>query len=202
MQLDGLAVLIVEDEPLFRRSVAEHLGRRGCMIEAYGTVVDAVSSLGRRPPAVVLLDAVLPDGGAEDVLDGLAGLKSTRVALITGNYDGDRWMRLAERCDVMMPKPISLASVTRIVEQLAEGGAHVDHLERFVEAHRLSPRERSILGLAIDGANDKEICGRLGCARGTIATYWQRIFKKSGQHSQRDVIAAILRFSPPAVSKE
>ncbi|MFO0725844.1 MAG: response regulator transcription factor [Myxococcota bacterium] len=202
MSLAGLAVLVVEDEPLFRRSVAESLGRLGCAVETSGTVVDAVAALERHSPAVVLLDAVLPDGGAEDVLDRLPGHPDTRVALITGNYDGDRWMRLAERCDVMLPKPISLASVNRVVEQLAQRGPRHDRLDAFITHFRLSPRERAILELAVDGANDKEIAHRCSCARGTIATYWQRIFKKTGQHSQRDVISSILRFGEDTVIRE
>lgn len=200
MRLQGVQVLVVEDEPLFRRSVAESLSRKGCRVEAYGTVAEAVASLGRAAPVVVLLDAVLPDGGAEDVLDQMTEHPDTRVALITGNYDGDRWMRLADRCDLMLPKPISMASIARVVEQFAAQTDTGRDLERFVTHHRLSPRERSILRMAVEGANDKEIAGQLSCARGTVATYWQRIFKKTGQHSQRDVIASILRFDSDAVS--
>jgi hypothetical protein len=34
----------------------------------------------------------------------------------------------------------------------------------------------------------------LGCKRGTITTYWKRIFRKTECHAQREVMAKLLRF--------
>lgn len=198
MSLAGVDILVVDDEALFRRSVAESLSRRGCIVRTAGTVADTLIALEAYAPRVLLLDAILPDGGAEDVLEGLD--PTTQVALITGNYDGDRWLTLADRCALMLPKPISMSAVARAVHQLAGHEPALSRLTHFATHYRLSPREQSILEQAVAGSNDKEIALRLGCARGTIATYWQRIFNKTGQRSQRDVLSAMLRLDDDAVS--
>lgn len=44
----------------------------------------------------------------------------------------------------------------------------------------LSERELEILELAKDGFIDKEIALRMGISQATVATYWDRIRRKSG----------------------
>jgi DNA-binding NarL/FixJ family response regulator len=198
MSLAALDVLVVDDEALFRRSVGEGLTRRGYAVRTVASVADALLALEARLPAVVLLDANLPDGSAEDVLDALG--EAAHVILISGSYDGDRWLSLAGRCGLMLPKPISQAAIARAVEQLAGHAPTPSRLTQFATRHRLSPREQLILEQAVAGASDKEVAFRLGCARGTIATYWQRIFNKTGQRSQRDVLSALLRLDGAVIN--
>lgn len=74
----------------------------------------------------------------------------------------------------------------------APGGT--DTLLAFCRHHQLSPKETRLLLLAIAGHNNDEIAELLACARPTVATHWNRIFAKTAQRGQRDVMAALVRW--------
>src|SRR5690606_10050720 len=59
--------------------------------------------------------------------------------------------------------------------------------------YRLSARETQLLQLALAGRNNDEAADELGCARATIGTFWNRIFRKTGVSGQRDLMILLLR---------
>jgi DNA-binding CsgD family transcriptional regulator len=65
----------------------------------------------------------------------------------------------------------------------------------YAGVHRLSTQEHRLLVAAVEGMTDKEAGIALGCARGTIGTYWQRIFVKTGSRPRSAVLADVLRFA-------
>lgn len=190
-----MKVLVVEDEGEFCRSVCSSLSKSGHEVLGVGTVREAVAALDGAPD-LVLLDVSLADGPAEGLLDALdaRGGRRPAVAVITGTCDGDRWLALQRRTEMMVPKPISLEAIRRVVAVMANR-TESPFVGAFAARHRLSPRETRLLELAVEGVTNKEAAEVLGCSVGTIATYWQRIFAKTEQRSQRDVVAAILRES-------
>jgi DNA-binding CsgD family transcriptional regulator len=63
-----------------------------------------------------------------------------------------------------------------------------DDLTHFAERYRLSPRETALLRYALEGMNNDQAAGALGCSRPTISTSWNRIFRKTGVSGQRDLV--------------
>ena len=62
MNLDPIHVLLVEDEPDSRETLAILLGRRGAEVVAVGTCAEAMAALRDRIPHVLVSDIALPDG--------------------------------------------------------------------------------------------------------------------------------------------
>ena len=58
---------------------------------------------------------------------------------------------------------------------------------------RLSPRERTILGLIIDGYSNAEISTRLACAPATVHTHVLNVFRKLDVHDRVSAAVAALR---------
>ena len=56
---------------------------------------------------------------------------------------------------------------------------------------RLSPREREVLKLVVEGTSSKEIAARIGVAPSSIHTYRSRIMNKL----EIDNIASLVRFA-------
>jgi DNA-binding NtrC family response regulator len=81
----ALRVLVVDDEPLIRWSLAETLSERGHVVTEAGDAAatrDAVS--GAEPPDVVLLDFRLPDSNDLGLLRAIrTGAPRTQVILMT-----------------------------------------------------------------------------------------------------------------------
>src|SRR5262249_23539239 len=65
--LSGERVLVVDDEPQFRRALVTNLRGAGYDVEAAATAGEALTSAGLRAPELVILDLVLPDGRGTDV---------------------------------------------------------------------------------------------------------------------------------------
>jgi DNA-binding NarL/FixJ family response regulator len=73
-------------------------------------------------------------------------------------------------------------------------------VEGYADANALSGQERRLLELAVSGAHNKRIADELGLSLGTVATYWRRIFAKTGKSPQRNVLADIVQFAASRVA--
>lgn len=101
---------------------------------------------------------------------------------------------IARSCALHVPQPTSVDDLVMIaldVRQRSMGGV----LEAFRELTGLSPQEARLLNMAALGKNSDEAADLLGISRSTIGSYWNRIFRKTGCRSQRDVLGAVLKFA-------
>jgi CheY-like chemotaxis protein len=71
--LDPRRVLVVEDDPDLGRVLARLLERHGTQVALARTGRQAIESIDRHPPDLLLLDLVLPEGDGFDVVDHLRG---------------------------------------------------------------------------------------------------------------------------------
>jgi DNA-binding CsgD family transcriptional regulator len=65
-----------------------------------------------------------------------------------------------------------------------------------VPAHRLAgltPRERDVATLAVDGLSDREIAAHLSLSRHTVSPYTGQIYRKLAGRSRAELIALLLR---------
>ncbi len=155
-------ILVVEDELLTRRTLAELLQREGYEVTTAGTVAEAMGEVLRRQFDLILLDIMLPDG------DGLAACRRIRarhrmpiVILSTKRQLEDRVAGLETGADDYIVKPFEPAEVlARIRAQLRRAGqlsgADGDEVVRFgTLAIDPSLRDASIDGQSV-GLTHKE----------------------------------------------
>jgi DNA-binding NarL/FixJ family response regulator len=93
------------------------------------------------------------------------------------------------------------ARLLKAVKAVAEGATWLDpeisrvllHPRDLPAAPHLSPRERSILRLIVDGYSNSEIAGRLDCATATVHTHVLNLFRKLGVHDRVSAAVTALR---------
>ena len=67
--------------------------------------------------------------------------------------------------------------------------AHLDAVvESYVGVRGLSPQQRKVLVLYLEGGNDKEIAERCGCSEATVYKHWHRMAIKAGGFHKCDLI--------------
>ena len=110
-------VLLVEDEPLLRRLLAQFLRSRGFEVEAAASLGEARALLCRRRFDTAVVDVGLPDG---DGLDLLAHLGADRAIAISASPDGARYLRAGVRH--RLEKPLDLDTLTAEIRRLVEVG--------------------------------------------------------------------------------
>jgi signal transduction histidine kinase len=129
-RLDGLRVLVVEDEPDTLDLVATILRERGATVEAVATTQDARDALARLRPDLLLSDIGLPGE------DGLALMRAIRtlapeqggqvpaVALTAYAREQDRAQALHAGFQAHLPKPIQPQDLVRVISQVLSSGIH------------------------------------------------------------------------------
>lgn len=115
-------ILLVEDEPLLRASMARGLGRLPDVevVEA-GSVREAMKALDRVEPSLLLSDLDLPDGSGIEVAAAV-DRKSNRIPVVfVSAYVGRYRAQLARSSDVQIyEKPVPLERLRSIVEKSLE----------------------------------------------------------------------------------
>jgi two-component system response regulator RegX3 len=119
-------ILVVEDEPGIAEPLVAHLGREGFEATAVNTVADARARFEREPPALMVLDVMLPDGDGRDLCRELRSTSDIPIVLLTARgADADRIVGLELGADDYVVKPFSageLVARIRAILRRAERG--------------------------------------------------------------------------------
>jgi DNA-binding response OmpR family regulator len=160
-------ILVVDDDALMRRSLAASLGQTGYTVETAATGENALQSVRRKTPDLVLLDVGLPG------MDGIETLRAMRrddpnlaVILVTGRRrELDEIVGLEMGADDYITKPfdmdVLLAHIKAVMrryqtpaplppqQEVNVGSLHIDPAAREVEVDGrsidLAPKEFDLL---------------------------------------------------------
>lgn len=142
--------------------------------------------LAEREFSVAILDETVRDLCDERFIDWqFFGNVRPKFVWVTRVFSAMSVLNLCHRDDLVLPSPLVPGAPFRAVRLLA---SRSDELTEFSRRHGLSPREAALLRFALAGLNNDEAAAELDCSRATVASFWNRIFKKTGVRGQRDVI--------------
>jgi DNA-binding NarL/FixJ family response regulator len=205
-----IRVLVVDDQALVRQGICSLL-RLAPEIELVGEACDgseALSSIARAHPDVVLLDLKMPR------LDGLAVLRTLRQrgsappVLVLTTFDDTDLVLDAIRSGARgyLLKDVTLEQLLAAIRELASGGTMIQPAitERVLRGisslpparralgppNPLTERETGILRLLASGLSNREIAHALDLADGTVKNHVSNLLGKLGA---RDRTHAVLR---------
>ena len=105
-------ILVVDDDPQLRRFLRTTLAGHGHSVVEAGSVAEAIDTIGRIQPSVILLDLGLPDG------DGLAELRRIPpedrppiIVLSARGQEGDKVTALDAGADDYLTKPFGASEL-------------------------------------------------------------------------------------------
>lgn len=190
-------LLVVEDDVRFTRSYTRLLEPLDLVWAT--TLADARDHLGKHERgedsfAAVLLDLQLPDGDGADLIPICRRLDPRPVCLVlSGNLDAARIVELGSQKTLAIPKGVVDQSLRKTLEELIEKRAYFASLRPFADMYDLSPVQREVLRLTVEGKTAKEVAAVLKLSVRTVETHWDRIFEKTGVRSKLQLLAALLR---------
>jgi two-component system response regulator RegX3 len=101
-------VLLIEDEEAISEPLAAALGREGFDVALAATAAAGLEEFEARPPDLVLLDVMLPDGDGRDVLRRIRESSRVPVVMLTARGEEmDRVLGLELGADDYVTKPFS-----------------------------------------------------------------------------------------------
>jgi DNA-binding NarL/FixJ family response regulator len=203
---DSIRVVLVDDHALFRRGVRAELTGLAVVVDVVGeagSVDEAVATIRRTRPDVVLLDVHLPDGGGRAVLAEVHGeLPGTRfLALSVSDAPEDVVAVIRAGASGYVTKTIAADELADAVRRIADGDVVFSpRLAGFVlEAFRevpapaptagprtegedelevLTARERDVLRLLARGYTYREIAKDLFISVKTVETHASNVLRK------------------------
>jgi PAS domain S-box-containing protein len=125
--LNGVRVLVVDDEPEAREVVAEVLAGYGADVTAAGSAQEALQLLGHVRPHVIVSDIAMPDADGYSLLRNVRrrpesdGGLTPAVALTASASVEDRLRALRAGFQFHVPKPVRPADLALAVASLAGG---------------------------------------------------------------------------------
>jgi DNA-binding NarL/FixJ family response regulator len=194
-----IRLMLVDDHEVVRLGLST-LFRQTSGIEVVaeaGSVADAVKGAAEQRPDVVLMDLRVPDGtGIDACRDFLSAHPGTRVLFLTSHPDEEAVVStiLAGAAGYLLKEVGSQALINAI--ELVHGGQSIlDPKVTSAVLHRmamldgktaakpsgrdtLSPQERRILALVVEGKTNKEIAKALGLSDKTVKNYLSNAFQK------------------------
>jgi two-component system, NarL family, response regulator DevR len=212
---DGpIQVLIVEDHPV----VAEGLA---CLLRSYpdlAVIATAASVAGTIPaledacPDVAVVDFHLPDGTGADAADRIrAHCRTTAIVFLTADDSDERLLQAIEAgASSYLLKSVTGAEIAQSIRAAAAGktlipaGAIATALAERAKIAReqsrheqllasLTPREREILALMIDGTDNRAVAELLHISYATVRTHVRSILAKLDARSQLDAVTKAIQ---------
>jgi two-component system LytT family response regulator len=138
--VNGLRLLIVDDEPLIRSGIRKDLSGMPSVrvVGECGNVADAVETIRANQFDLVLLDVQLPDGTGFDVVREIGPQKMPAVVFVTA-YDSYAIQAFDVNAVDYLLKPFDESrlreSVERARKRLSQPAALIRQLEGLVESH-------------------------------------------------------------------
>ncbi|MGH3120837.1 MAG: response regulator [Streptosporangiaceae bacterium] len=178
-------VLVVDDEPQILRALRINLRVRSYEVDTAASGSEALTTAGRHPPDLVLLDLGLPDLDGVEVIEGLRGWTQAPIIVLSGRADSTNKVEALDAgADDYVTKPFGmeelLARMRAAIRRsgpaadepvFALGGLVIDLAAKTVlrdggEAIRLTPTEWHLLEVLLRNP------GRLLTQRQLLTEVW------------------------------
>jgi DNA-binding NarL/FixJ family response regulator len=177
---------------------------------------DAIQAARQKAPDVVMVDLGLPDmGGVTVGTKILAEAPGTKVIALTGRRDDGAVNEVqAAGFHGFLTKDIPLPKFAEALSAALRGESvmfqrplvhsrPVARVDREAEllARQLTPREREVLALLVEGSDNAHIASRLNVSANTVRTHVQSILTKLGVRSRLQAAAFAVRHGVVSVTR-
>jgi len=116
------SVLFVDDNPLNRKLMTDLLRALGCQVHCVASGAQALARIAEMPPALILLDIMMPEMDGFEVVRRLKSKPATRaipvVVISALDDEGSRSRLLAAGVDSLLTKPIDRWQLKAVIERL------------------------------------------------------------------------------------
>lgn len=183
-------VFVVDDNQASRDSLVELLESVGLTAQTFPSAQDFLTAYDAEQPGCLVLDVRMRGMSGLDLQDRLMSQrKFIPIVFITGHGDVPMAVRAMKSGAVdFLEKPFNDQALLDCVHRaLARDTAQRHDKKERKEARTrlqdLTPREREVLGLMVEGLPNKVVAIRLGISRKTLDIHRANIFEKTGSES-------------------
>lgn len=188
-----IRVALIDDHPIVISGLEAALASAADVqvVDRGGTMAEGRRILARDDVDVVLLDIRLPDGsGIELVADSAA--RDGPAVVILSSFETSQYVAAALRFGAMgfLLKTAPLSELLAAIRRVADGGLAFT-VEQLRQGRAglvvITPRERQVLQLVLEGRSNGEIARQLNAARRTIEKHLRHMFQRFDVSSRTEL---------------
>lgn len=201
-QANRIRVLIVEDHPITRLGISSIVKSQPDMDLAgeAGTAQEAIEVFERCRPDITLMDLGLPDASGISAIQTIRQRHPDALFVVLTNLEGDEDIHLALEAGARayVLKGMNHDVLLKAVRRVYGGRRFLPHavlktLDSRSPDSTLSPRERQVLALVVDGLSNREIGSRLGISEVTVKRHMGSILVRLEVSDRTQAVVAALR---------
>nr|WP_174254607.1 response regulator [Burkholderia sp. S171] len=192
-------VFVVDDDAAVCRALTRLIRAAGYCVESFGSAQEFLECHPHfEDCACLVLDVGLPDINGLELQNELNAANSALpIIFITGDSDIATTVRAMKAgATDFLAKPVSdsdllpaIENALRVSSRALLSRSELDCIHGRMA--RLTPREREVLALLVEGRPNKQVACRLGVAEKTIKVHRARVMEKMEAHSLVDLVRVI-----------
>lgn len=188
-------VFVVDDDTAVRDAIKDLLESVGMRAQTFGSSTEFLARKPVEAPSCLILDVRLPGKSGLDFQKQLAAEKvEIPIIFITGHGDIPMTVQAMKEGAVdFLTKPFRdqelLDAIHKALDRdraRRDQDAEVAELRRRYE--ELTPREREVMALVIQGLLNKQIAGELGTSETTVKIHRGQVMRKMEAESLPDLV--------------
>ena len=188
-------VYLIDDDNSMRDSLARMLRDVGYIVQDFESATSFLQNSLPVAPAVIVLDMQMPDVNGLDLMERLEKLgRKTPIVFLSGQSHPQQIVKgLKKGALDFLFKPFNIDELLQAVDQALDYDQK--QLKRNLKDgeikrnfNSLTPREKEVCALLVEGLMNKEIAERLGTTDATIKVHKARVMDKMQAHSLQDLV--------------
>lgn len=197
-------VRLIDDDVAFRRAMQRLLRSAGLQVVEYGSVGEMLLEGIGSAPGCLVLDIHMPGPSGLDLQEMIASQPETLpVIFVTAEATVHETLRAmkAGAADFLF-KPVDGETLLSVIRKaIADDAVRRQARRRLCVLQnrysRLSPRERQVMEMVVNGALNKQISAELGAAERTVKAHRAHVMAKMEVSSLADLVRAVGQLGVP-----
>ena len=191
-------IRLIDDDVSFRRALQRLLREAGHQVAEYGSVGEMLLEGIGSAPGCLVLDIHMPGPSGLDLQEMIASQpEPLPVIFVTAEATVHETLRAmkAGAADFLF-KPVDGETLLSVIGKAVQDDAARRQARRRLCAlqarySRLSPRERQVMEMVVNGALNKQISAQLGAAERTVKAHRAHVMEKMEVSSLADLVRAV-----------
>ena len=188
-------IYLIDDDNSMRDSLARMLRDVGYTVQDFESATSFLQNSLPVAPAVIVLDMQMPDVNGLDLMERLEKLgRKSPIVFLSGQSHPQQIVKgLKKGALDFLFKPFNIDELLQAIDQALDYDQK--QLKRNLkdgEIKRnfssLTPREKEVCALLVEGLMNKEIAERLGTTDATIKVHKARVMEKMQANSVQDLV--------------
>jgi len=193
-------VFFVDDDAILRDAMRDMLAHRGYVVETYDSAEGFLAAYRHDRKGCLIVDSQMPGMSGLDLLRQLKAESSDLPSIVITGHGDVSMAILAMKAGAIdfIEKPareaVLLSSIDLALTQAGDTAKRSGVRDAAAaQIAALTPRERDVMDLVVEGQPNKEIAANLSISQRTVEAHRASVMKRLGAASLPDLIRFVMR---------